>query len=1080
MLTGMFGRRRWAAISALVMAASVCIAAAYSSRAHAQEGGKTENLAAVRAFNAAAGWQNLGNFERAAAKWKEFLDAFPDDERAPTAGYHYGYCLLRDGKRAEAAEALADVVTRYPDLDLADSAQYYRGMALYEIALDAKRAEDFRAAAAALGDVAKNFPDSRHNHKALYYAGDALYSARDAAAAIDAFRKLIEKFPAGPLLSRAYYDMGTAQQERKDHEAAVKTFGQFLANETFAKEPLALEVRLRQGISLFELKRFAEAARPFEAVRQVKDFPQADLAMFRQGQCLVELDQTADAAALFAALPKQFSKSPYAAPAQLAAGRCYYQSGKHDDARKQLEPLAGGKDEIAAEAAYWLGQTLLAMKKPEDAVKTLERAVSTHAEGPFVPYLRMSRIDALYEIENRRSETKSLYEKFVGDFPDHALTPQARYMAALVSLANGELADARKHAEAFLANRAYQKNELVPEVTYIAAEAYLLAAADEPQGGGFSKAEELYRKLTENHPGHDRAPRARLRVGWCLYQQEEYDKAVDYLQDAVKSLDEADRLAEAYQLIGRNHAAAGEHEKATGAYEKSRKASPKWDRGDETLLLFSQSLQAMDQRGEAAGKLAELIASYPNSEYGGQALYLAGEMAQVAKDYDTAVSRYRELVEKHGDGEFATPARYGLGAVYFTQKEYAKAVEALDQLLAGKPQPEMAARGHYVRGLAYQAMEKFEPAIGDFKAFLSVMPNDADAFTAEYTIALCQVGMGKPDDAAATLEKLRSDKPDHPDADKALYELGHIYHRQNRAEDSLRLFRTLAEKHPDSPSAAEAWFHVGSHHEAQARSATSEDARKTAAAAAAAAYAAGLAKVDDGPLHEKLQYKLGDMRFRQEQYGEAAEALLEQVDKHPDGELAGPGRFLAALSLYRKNEYERALPLFAQVARDKAPDYTDEALYHAGASAAAIDKWRDSERCYDALIQNFPEFDRIEDARYGLGRALQMQDKQEEAVKVFQAVAKGDGEPAAKARFMLGEIAFGQDRYEDAIDHFLLAGGYPYKQWQVESQFEIGRCLMEMKQNDKAIAAFERLIGAHGDHPKAKQAEQLIEVLKKG
>ena len=87
---------------------------------------------------------------------------------------------------------------------------------------------------------------------------------------------------------------------------------------------------------------------------------------------------------------------------------------------------------------------------------------------------------------------------------------------------------------------------------------------------------------------------------------------------------------------------------------------------------------------------------------------------------------------------------------------------------------------------------------------------------------------------------------------------------------------------------------------------------------AADALAKGLAKVQDANLKEKLQYKLGDMRFRQGNYAEAAKVLLAQISEFAQGELAGPARYLAAESLLRQEDYKQALPLFEKVSADKA------------------------------------------------------------------------------------------------------------------------------------------------------------------
>mgnify|MGYP000706471945 CR=1 FL=1 len=104
--------------------------------------------------------------------------------------------------------------------------------------------------------------------------------------------------------------------------------------------------------------------------------------------------------------------------------------------RGRVELAVHEAGDEAAEAAYWLGRTLLKQKKPADAFALLDPAVGKFKTGEFAPYLVVARIDAMYEIPERRKETVALYGQFIGQHADHPLAPQARYMAALAALEN--------------------------------------------------------------------------------------------------------------------------------------------------------------------------------------------------------------------------------------------------------------------------------------------------------------------------------------------------------------------------------------------------------------------------------------------------------------------------------------------------------------------------------------------------------------------------------------------------------------------------------------------------------------------
>jgi TolA-binding protein len=351
-----------------------------------------------------------------------------------------------------------------------------------------------------------------------------------------------------------------------------------------------------------------------------------------------------------------------------------------------------------------------------------------------------------------------------------------------------------------------------------------------------------------------------------------------------------------------------------------------------------------------------------------------------------------------------------------------------------------------------------------------------------YALALCRIGIKQYDEAAAVLESLLKDHPTCARAPDAWYELGHALLEQKKEPEALAAFRSLAEKHPDSPRADEAWFRIGRHFEQAAEAAAEEPARFEQLAKAAAAYRSGAAKAKTPQLKEKLQFKLGDALFRQTKYGEAAEAYLAQLQAVPQGELAGAARFFAAESLYRQDNFEKARPLFEQAARDNAEKYAAQSLYRAGACAAQMKDWPASHGHYAELLAKHPSFEQKHEARYGAAWALQNQNRLDDARKAYeQIVADTEGEileTAAKARFMLGELAFGEKKYEDAIEQFLFAAQLPFEEWRALARFEIGRCFLELGKKDQAAAALKEVVEKYPKHSRAADAAKLLSELK--
>ncbi len=1036
--------------------------------------------AASRLYNNAAERQNLGQYDVAAQKWNEFIQKFPNDSRLDNVHYFLGLCLLKEKNFPEANKAFEIVISKYPKSTKLAACSYNRASALYQLAVGSKKSDDYKIAARAFADTANQHKATRYGDMATYYQGESLYSAGDAAGSTAAYDALIKNFPKSSLLADAYYALGTTQQELGQDEAAARTYSDFLSKKELASSKIAPEIGLRYGMSLFNQKKYNEAEKLFDSAAKVPNFQHAPFALLRQAQCQLEKGKVAEAANLFVELPKKFPKSPYRIPAELAAGRCFYQTDRLDDARKLLEPIAKTKSNEAPEAAYWLGRTLLKLDNPQDAVAVLDAAVASFKEGPFAAYLQVARLDAMFELPERRVQTQAPYADFARQNPDHPLAGQAAYMSALVALGRSDYAQARSQGEAFLANSKFAHSELTPAVLYIAAEGYLLDTSSNNSANA-AKAEALYRLLVSKHPEHSRAARSHLRIGWCLYQAKKFQEAGSYLQTNFGKLTQPDHKAEAQLLLGRSLSGQKKETEALAAFDKALKENSEWERSDEVLAAAAQCERSLNNIAGAKSRLERLVKDYPQSELLGQAIYHLGEISQGENKSDAAVARYREVINRFADSEFSAPARYGIAACLFAKEDYNGAITSLNELLTNKVEADITSRAQYLRGVVYQRLKKPAEAVKDLEAFLSSSPTGDLALDARCALALGQVELGQFDQANASVTALLQAKSDYAHADKIFYEMGHALLQQKKEDEAIASFKQLVEKLPKSRLVAECYFHLGRQHEEKADATKADDAKKVEIIAAAKLFESGLASAKDKPMREKLQYKLGDMQFRQDLFEQAAQTLQAQIHEHPNGELVGPGRFLAAECLFRLNKRAEALPLFDKVIKDKVAHYEDDALYRAGECAADSDKWPESQQYYTTLVAQFKDYQQVNEARYGIVLALIKQKKLDEAKPICeQIVDSTESETAAKAFFTLGEIAFARGEMNEAIDHFLnVAVGYPYPKWKPLARFEAGRCFMELKQYDKAIKSLERVIKEYPDHEKVKDCQKLIAAMQK-
>jgi TolA-binding protein len=1016
--------------------------------------------ASARAFNAAAALQNAGLHARAATKWTEFISQFPNDQRIGQANYFLAVCALRDKRFNDAVQMFQNVVSRWPDIQQADKAQYNLAMARYELAAQTKNMDAFRQSANDFQQVGAKYPNSDFVDDAAYYQSDCLFNAGNVTEAITAYQNLIAKYPSSPRAARAYYDLGIAQQELGKSDDAVKTFQTFLAKPEYTTHELSAEIRLRGAICLYEQTRFDEAAK-----------------------LLVDNSDW-------------FANSDYRIDAIKLAGQCYFMAEKPMDAVRVLTPIASidapQKIEVVAEAAYWLGRSQLKLNQPDQALSTLDAAIGRFKNTTFVISLQFARIDAMYEIPARRAETPALYEGFAREHPTHALAPQAAYMAAFSAFGQQQYRKARELAETYLGNPANQPTIVVPDMKYIAAEAYLLEAVDkntQQQAEARTKAESLYRDLVAKNPEHARASRSHLRIGWCLFSSDGPQEAIQYLRGTLNKFEAKEQLPEAQWLIGRSHAQLNQHREAINSFNAAITANDQWGQLDEVLLAAGGSYRALGELDPATEQLKRLVNSKPDSALRPQALFELGEISRQRDQMDQAIEWFKQVADRYAASEFGGPAIHALAAAHLSKQQYGQAREWTNRLIDGAFSDTLKRRGRYLRGLSFQFENSFAKAIDDLVFYRQNPVNDAEATNASYVLVNCYISEHQYQSAQSELNTLLAAKPDYPNADLAYYELGHSLRKaENKASDAADAFRWIVEHRPDSKLAAESWFRIAQY-QSELASQANQNQKVAAYSTAETAVNKGLEKRPVGDLCENMLYLLGDLQFQQQKFTAAAETFKKLIDEFKTGRYLGPATFLAAQSHFQLQQFDVAMPLFSRISETPFPDTTDEkilsyrsqALYQAGECAAKLTRWQESQTYFQRILEQFPKFPQSAEAQYGIAYALQQQGQLDRAIEVYNQVTKStETETAAKSRFMIGEIKFGQKQYEDAIEHFLtVTVGYPYESWQALARFEAARCFMELGDKTNATNLLRELLEKNANHPRIADAKKMLDDLSK-
>ena len=1015
--------------------------------------------AATRQYAVAVGFLNQKLYEQAADEWKTFIEKFPNDPRLDKAWHYLGTCNLQADKLDDAITAFSTLLRRFPKFELADASALNLGIAYYNRAQELNKTADYESAQRVFASLLKQHAQSKHAPAALFYSGECFFHTQKHADAATTYSSLIEKYPQSEFVADAQYALGVTQETLKQPDRAEATFAAFLRK--FPNHALVSEVRMRQAEALFSAGKFVQAEPLFAQVAAVKDFNLADVALMRQARCLYEQDKFDKAGRIYWDVPRQFPQTEHYDASVLAGAKCFFLDGRFETARAGLERVAARDTPEAAEACHWIARCWLKEKEPAKSLAVLDDAIQKYSDSPHLPLLLLARADAIAEIPERRAEAVGMYAEFARKYPNDGQAPQAQYMAAFTSLNLADYAGAKAHGDAFL--RMFRNHKLTPDVRFIGAESRLMLEE-------YADATQWYRQFLSESPEHASANQAHVRLALALQLQKKHSEAIAVLEPLAARLTDRSLKAEALSLAGRSYSEQGKHDKATAALKQALNVDPDGEHAEETLLSLAEAYRHLGRNADASAQVRQLLKQFPQSSHLDEAYYRLGQYDLADGRYDQAATHFARVVATWPESSFAPLAQYDLGWARLNQRDFPGTIEAMDRLIARYPESEFGSRAYYIRAMARQQSGEFGSAVADLETYLASdpKPKQNDLLDARYVLGLCQAGLQQFDKATQTYEGILSTDSRYASADKVAYELGWAYTELGNQQRAAETFGRLARDYPESPLAEECLFRIG-----ECRYQANQFAE------AAEAYAEASSKAKTTELREKSLHKLGWSYFKLEDYRRAATTYQKQLDAFPAGELAPDATFLIGECYFKEQSWRTALQWYGKPIESKSPKYQALALYRSGQCTGSLSEWSDSMDFYRQVLERFPDFEQRAEARYGLGWALQNQNKLDEAIQQYEQVTEEtQTATAAQARFMIGECLFTQKQHAEAAKHFLKAAyGYGHEEWSALAFFEAARCFEVLKDVEHAKNSYRELIERFPKHAKANDAKRRLNAL---
>ena len=694
----------------------------------------------------------LGNYQRAVSEYELYLDAYGDVAKAaglapPWALYkigraHYEWAESQAGANDQARRGYERAIDTYesiqadhPASELTLAATPFN-IALCNQMIGAMDNPEHTARALALyAEIAAADQDRDYVRSALFQAARIHYQAANYERAIDAYQRILVKYPDDPQRHGARFELALCYRDLGETGKAVEVFRQLdrtselfpksmleasnlLANERdFAGALAALDAGLKvstdeqeqarlhymKGRTQIEIEAFDQAVEALgstiglagddEEVRQG--------ALYGRGVSLLKLKRYEEAVADLEVLLHSGNEELTAA-SQRMLGLAHLELGQEAKAIEDYQALvqaATNPDEraehslVLAELHYSLG----AFDRVEDICRQILAMDLPDARGEQPYFLQEKAYFLLGDAHGLRGDSQSLidtYQQALTRYPDSHYSGDMRFV---------------------LGQALFEREDLEGTVSMI--ETYL-----------------------EKTPRHANRPYALYYLGYAHFNLTHFDKAAVVFADLAGVYPRSELAPDALFRAGEAHYNLGQFEPALERYRHLLENHPQADLADDALYNLAWSYLNLERESEALDAFQRMVSEYPQSALAANAQFTIGDYHYNQKAYDSALAAYEEVSRRFPTSDVA--------------QKVPELIDDLREVVAYLRYAEVEAI--FARALEDQEADQFRQAAAGFREIVQQHPGTESEIGALSNLGVCYESLGQWKEAVRVYDEVLS------------------------------------------------------------------------------------------------------------------------------------------------------------------------------------------------------------------------------------------------------------------------------------------------------------------------------------
>jgi TolA-binding protein len=479
-------------------------------------------------------------------------------------------------------------------------------------------------------------------------------------------------------------------------------------------------------------------------------------------------------------------------------GYAHYMQKDYEKAISQFNKIIAGKDFVAQNAYYHLGESYLKLDKKQQALNAFKNASEMDFDKAIQEDASLNYAKLSYEIGNSYQSTPDVLTAFLKKYPNNASKSEIERLLidSYISSKNYKealvLLEKNKSPENKLAYQKvtfYRGLELYTDGKYRDAATLFEKSLDEQKDAKFTARATFWKGETEyvlsdfknaalsykQFQGFTQAAttpeykNSNYNLAYAYFKSKEYDQAGNYFENQIKASNDKVRLHDSYLRLADCRFVTSKYTSAIEAYNKVIEL--KSVDADYAYYQKAISYGFVSKNDRKIQELNSFLTLYPKSEYRDDALFELGNTYVADNKQDLAIKTYDKL-----NAEFKNSS--------FTSKAILR------------------------QGLVYYNADKNELALAKFKKVAADFPKTPEALEAVSTARLIYVDSGRVDEYASWVRTLDFVAVTDAELDNDTYEAAEKQYLQNNIKQAITGFSSYVAKFPTGIHSLKANFYL--------------------------------------------------------------------------------------------------------------------------------------------------------------------------------------------------------------------------------------------------------------------------------